>query len=303
MEEKKEENSKKHNRGMAKFRIGLYSGLANGLNVLFNTDRDYPEILHQKDISYGEDKFCTYDIYSKPDVIEQMPVIFYIHGGGFVAGDKKYYHHICKDLAMKDYIVININYPLAPNVSIKEQVAKCNDAISHACKRIGKIDLSNCYLCGDSAGAALLGMVLISWTNKSLKKPAKLKIKATGLLYGLFDGSKLKGLLKRYLDAPYEYNGTGSVEDFYEEFAVLKNVTKGFPPSIIFSSEGDFIGEQSLAMIDKLKELNIPHEYIIFKKGITTYHGYMNIKDTVPYKKTIDALIKFFEKHKKTPKE
>ena len=302
MEENKEEKTKKHGKGLAKFRIGLYSTLADGLNKMYNTDRDYPEVLHQKDIYYGEDKFCTYDIYSKPNLVEPRPTIFYIHGGGFVAGDKKYYHHICKDFALKDYIVVNINYRLAPSVRIKQQVEDCNNALLHACSRIGKIDFSNCYLCGDSAGAALLGMLLTQWQNKSLKKPAKLKIKATALLYGLFDGSKLKGLLKRYLDAPYHYSGEGTIEEFYDEFAVLKNVTKSFPPSIIFSSESDFIGEQSLAFIDRLKELNVPHEYVIFKKGITTTHGYMNMKDTVPYKKTMDALIKFFKKHEKTPK-
>ncbi len=302
MEEKKEEKQKKPNRAMAKFRIGLYSGLANGVNILFNTDRENAEIIHKKDIAYDSHKLCTYDIYTKPAIINSRPAIFYFHGGGFVAGDKKYYHHICKDLALQDFLVVNINYPLAPEITVKEQVENCNKAVTHACKTYAKIDLNNCYFCGDSAGAALLGMILIGWKNKELEKPANLTIRATGLLYGLFDGSKLKGFLKKYLDAPHEYNGKGTIEDFYEEFAVLKNIDKSFPPSIVFSSQSDFIGDQSLAMIDKLEELKIPHEYVIFKKGITTYHGYMNIKDTLPYKKTMNALIKFFKKHEKTPK-
>lgn len=302
MEDNKEEKTKKPNRGMAKFRIGLYSTLANGINVILDTDRKNTKVLHKKDIAYDTHKLCTYDIYTKPALIESRPTIFYIHGGGFVAGDKKYYHHICKDLALSDYIVVSVNYPLAPEVSVKEQIDYCNKAITHACKNIGKIDLSNCFLCGDSAGAALLGMILIGWKNKNLKKPVNLKIRATGLLYGLFDGSKLKGLLKRYLDAPYEYNGEGTVDDFYEEFAVLKNIDKSFPPSVVFSSQSDFIGEQSLAMIDKLEELKIPHEYVIFKKGLTTYHGYINIKDTAPYKKTMQKLINFYKKHETTPK-
>ncbi|MCG4767417.1 alpha/beta hydrolase, partial [Fusicatenibacter saccharivorans] len=44
----------------------------------------------------------------------KLSVIFWMHGGGFIAGDKQYKNPLLAKIAEQGYIVVNINYALAP---------------------------------------------------------------------------------------------------------------------------------------------------------------------------------------------
>ncbi|TGV07261.1 alpha/beta hydrolase, partial [Mesorhizobium sp. M8A.F.Ca.ET.173.01.1.1] len=47
------------------------------------------------------------------DQDNKLPVIFWMHGGGFIAGDKQYKNPLLSKIAEQGYIVVNINYALA----------------------------------------------------------------------------------------------------------------------------------------------------------------------------------------------
>src|SRR5699024_699426 len=44
------------------------------------------------------------------DQDNKLPVIFWMHGGGFIAGDKQYKNPLLSKIAEQGYIVVNINY-------------------------------------------------------------------------------------------------------------------------------------------------------------------------------------------------
>lgn len=69
----------------------------------------------ETDIAYDNDDACKLDTYYvKKDGNEKYPVFFYIHGGGFVAGDKHYRRGLAKWAANKGFFVVNVNYGLGP---------------------------------------------------------------------------------------------------------------------------------------------------------------------------------------------
>ena len=71
-------------------------------NVEFVVDKD---IVYDK--SAPED--CTLDTYYVKRKEGKYPVLFYIHGGGFVAGDKKYRRALSRWSAQMGYFVINVD--------------------------------------------------------------------------------------------------------------------------------------------------------------------------------------------------
>lgn len=58
-------------------------------------------------------------------VSSHRPVIIDIHGGGWMYGTKEINKNYCLVLAQNDYVVVNINYRLAPDFSVADQLRDC----------------------------------------------------------------------------------------------------------------------------------------------------------------------------------
>ena len=67
------------------------------------------------DLRYGDDpQWNVLDVYRPKGEEGKLPVIFSIHGGGWVYGDKQLYSHYCMRLAQRGFAVVNFSYRLAP---------------------------------------------------------------------------------------------------------------------------------------------------------------------------------------------
>ena len=73
----------------------------------------------KRDIPYTKnaDKLQTLDVYSPPNA-KGLPVVFWIHGGGWQAGDKSEVYDKPKVLNGKGFILVSTNYRLLPNVDM-----------------------------------------------------------------------------------------------------------------------------------------------------------------------------------------
>ena len=74
------------------------------------------DVIRYDDIQYGPDReWQVMDLY-RPRFAEGavLPVIFSIHGGGWVYGDKERYQYYCMSLAQRGFAVLNFTYRLAP---------------------------------------------------------------------------------------------------------------------------------------------------------------------------------------------
>lgn len=98
------------------------------------------------------------DIYVREDLYKsgkKLPVVLYIHGGGFVMGDKKYRYGISCWWASKGYMVYNISYRLSPDVYFPENVVDLVDAMNYLedlSSDYPMMDLDKIVVTGDSSG-------------------------------------------------------------------------------------------------------------------------------------------------------
>ena len=116
----------------------------------------------QKNIVYsdaGGDR-TQLDVFS-PDNGKDHPVVIWIHGGAWQAGDKASVQLKPKAFNEQGYVLVSINYRFHPEVTYKEQAGDIARAIhwvhDHARDHGG--DPSRVFLMGHSAGAHLAALV------------------------------------------------------------------------------------------------------------------------------------------------
>lgn len=94
-----------------------------------------------------------YDLYL-PAGEGPFPVVVWIHGGAFVAGDKANVANWAVMLAYAGYAVAALNYCWAPELTFPGQARQIQAAMA-ALKAHPQLDLTRTALAGDSAGAYL----------------------------------------------------------------------------------------------------------------------------------------------------
>ena len=125
----------------------------------------------EMDVAYGKEKYQSMDIYFPPDYNETTPVVFLIHGGGFVAGTKEDFTPQAVMMRDNGMIVVNMSYrlvdttgmfvlpPLHKNsaVTVADQLDDINAGIRLYMKLAPgyKSTTKTMYIAGASAGSIL----------------------------------------------------------------------------------------------------------------------------------------------------
>lgn len=108
----------------------------------------------RRDLVYpSPDGEGRYDLYL-PAGEGPFPVVVWIHGGAFVAGDKANVSNWAVMLADAGYAVAALNYRWAPELAFPGQARQVQAALA-ALKDHPQLDLTRTALAGDSAGAYL----------------------------------------------------------------------------------------------------------------------------------------------------
>jgi acetyl esterase/lipase len=116
------------------------------------------------DIPYSEpaDVRQVLDIYS-PAEATNLPVIFWIHGGGWVTGDKTDVHIKPRVFAERGFVFVSTNYRLLPNVPMEDIIRDVAKSLGWVHKNIRQHggDPSRIFVMGHSAGAQLAALLCI----------------------------------------------------------------------------------------------------------------------------------------------
>ena len=112
-----------------------------------------------QNVAYGEHQRQRYDVY-RPNGDGPFPAIVWIHGGGWVGGDKAYLPPASL-LVDQGYVVVAINYRFAlDGATIADSVTDTNAAIEHFLDAADSfdVDADRVGLYGHSAGGHLAAM-------------------------------------------------------------------------------------------------------------------------------------------------
>ena len=194
-----------------------------------------------ENLSYGScDKWHLLDLYRPKDKEGKLPVLLNIHGGAWVYGDKKVYAPYCMYLASQGFAVVNASYRLAPKHTFPaplEDVGSIMEWVVTNAKEY-RLDPSNLFLVGDSAGAHLATAYTAIQLNQEYAKAFpgitvsnKLVPKALVLNCGVFD---MEGEVKRRgaLLTPFltDILGAKPTTSSIKKMSPVQYITPDFPP-------------------------------------------------------------------------
>lgn len=262
------------------------------------------DIIVKKDIPYINDgnKRHTFDVYYKKQD-ERMPVVFEFHGGGFIAGDKKYNMWLGEQLAKQGFMVCIVAYPLAFEKKLIDILKDCYEAMVVAKSELEGLgaDLDNIFICGDSAGGFLATYLAAINSDSEIAKSVGIKqsninIRAVGAISALFYCSKIDThalfMLRKTLFGK-EYKKL----PFWRYINPEKEVYKALPPVYALTSKGDFLKGYTFDFIKCLdKHGKVTSLYCYDDKKLE--HDFVCLNPELDESR--EALIKmsdFFKKH------
>ncbi len=122
--------------------------------------RPGPDVEVHRDVVYGPDPRHRLDIFVPSASVRRAPVLVFVHGGGFVMGDKgapdaPFYNNVGLWAARSGCIGVTITYRLAPAApwpAGSEDAGAAVRFLHAACERWGG-DPNGVFLLGQSAGA------------------------------------------------------------------------------------------------------------------------------------------------------
>ena len=118
----------------------------------------------KRDISYAEPAVerLVLDVYSPDDVAgKKLPVVFWIHGGGWQTGDKSSVQRKPQAFVDKGFVFVSTNYRLLPNVDMGTIVRDVAKSIRWVHDHIAEYggDPNRLLVMGHSAGAQLAALI------------------------------------------------------------------------------------------------------------------------------------------------
>lgn len=231
------------------------------------------EIKQIIDIPYVNDGNVEHllDIYTPACSEGKLPVLIDVHGGGWMYGNKELNKNYCLYMASLGFAVVNINYRLAPNAHIDGQLQDIFAVLNWLDENGEKypLDMKNIYITGDSAGAHLAGLAMMTIYRDdmselfSVKKPS-LRFNAVGFSSGAFDLAVIlrnplfiaKGYAEIILGPDYKKS------PFLNYVSLIKLVGGvSLPPIYMVSSKEDFVGSQSVAFSKILNKYDVSHQF------------------------------------------
>lgn len=253
----------------------------------------------------------TYDVYYPKAANGPVPVLVWVHGGGYVAGDKEGVKEFATRITSDANVaVVAMNYGVAPELQYPNQVVQVAEMIKTLKnKKDEHLDLSKLLIGGDSAGSQIALQFATTQTNSSYGKKVGIPkilddhvIKGTISYCGPVDLRQMSDkpvtdkMMKFFIKTvAWSLIGTKNWQSSDKLFqaSLVNQVTRDFPPTYITDGNAYSFEDQGIALADKLKELKVPVTGLFYKnqkKQIT--HEYQFKYDTeeakVCYKQTLD---------------
>lgn len=165
-----------------------------------------------KNIPYMDDGQTCHlmDVYYPDDLKGPFPVVVHVHGGGYLLGHKEVNRHFCGVIAELGYVVFSVEYPFVEDVllyQIFEDVSRAFDKIDSFMENY-KGDREHVFWTGDGSGAHLITYLAAMQRCQAIADaanvtPAKLPVKALGLVSGMFYTDKYNLGGRRFKKALY----------------------------------------------------------------------------------------------------
>jgi acetyl esterase/lipase len=292
-----------------------FSGLLLFLLLLFGCTRS-PQIKVLKDIEYGTypphqgTQKLLLDLYLPPTNPQKpLPIILYIHGGGWLKNSKEY----CPApvLVPKGYGVTCINYRYSSEALFPAQIKDVKKAVVWLKNNAQNYNLNpnKIGVLGDSAGgylSALLGTSagVQAWEDAKTSTPDSTRVQAVVSLYGPTDFSQVTPAKNK--DQPwFHYTQVttlllgGPISQKKAETKLANPLTyidSNDPPFLLIHGELDRVVplSQSEILYEALKTQKVPVKFI---KIPNLKHNFRNKNGEGINPEILEPMLDFFQEH------
>ncbi|HET9820377.1 MAG TPA: alpha/beta hydrolase [Burkholderiaceae bacterium] len=198
---------------------------------------------------------------------ECLPVLLYLHGGGFVVGSLETHDSLCRQLALRSGgAVVAFDYRLAPEHRFPAAMDDAWTALQALAARGGEwgLDASRLAVGGDSAGGTLAAVAAIRARDAGLSLALQLLITpgtaahathASRRLFAdgfLLDAATIDWFFEQFIDHHHRHDW---------RFAPLEaDDLSGVAPVCMVLAECDPVVDEGLAYADRLRLAGVPVE-------------------------------------------
>ena len=210
----------------------------------------------------------------------RLPIVLYLHGGGFVSGDLDTHDPLCRQLANHvPAMVVAVDYRLAPEhcfpaapddcFSVLQWLAASGDLIGGDGSRIAVV--------GDSAGGNLAAVLALMARDRNASP-----LTAQVLIYPMLDATlACESLVENAFVPPFTLVDCVSAWQQYlppdadrrnPHVSPLRATSlAGLPPALVITAELDILASEGSAYVERLKEAGVDVEHEHFQQ---TIHGF-----------------------------
>lgn len=217
-----------------------------------------------------------------------LPVILYLHGGGFVVGDLDCYDGLCRTLANESGSrVISVDYRLAPEHPFPAAVDDCFAAFQWVQTNASdlSVDPNRLAVAGDSAGGNLAAVVCLLAKHGKVRPPIVYQL----LIY---PDTRVAGKSsERRFGAGY-FLDNRAIEYFHGLYMpprfdptdwclspIEANDVSGLPPTYIVTAGFDPLRQDGTDYAEKLKAAGVPVTHVDYP---TMIHGFFSMPGLIP---------------------
>lgn len=249
-------------------------------------------------VRYGSDGLTdvtpkhSLDVY-RPKGVTDAPVLIFIHGGAWVAGDKAFHRNVGRTFAERGFVVVSVNYGLAPWTKHPGQVRDVARAFDWVRKHVAEYggNPGDVFLSGHSAGGHLA--TLLALNEKYLAEVGYSKADVSGVIG---------------ISGVYRVGGTGPLfgNIFANDEATLRDASPVMqvgdrqPPVLVLYADHELTGLDALAVDfdETLRQHHSPTRLV--KVPNRTHHSMITSVGSADDPATREML-RFIRRYSRTP--
>ncbi|HUI32976.1 MAG TPA: alpha/beta hydrolase [Dysgonamonadaceae bacterium] len=247
-----------------------YLAIGVGLEKLADLEPKIPETIEEiKNVEYKNvyGKSLQIDLYKPKNAGEPLPLLLFIHGGGWKSGKRSDYMVYLISFAEKGYMTGTVSYRLKRDSIYPASVEDVSDAVEWVFKNGENFgyDPHRVALIGGSAGAHLSMLAAYGWRDSRSQMDSianNNQIKAVVDIYGPVDltddYAQTQPLVTGFMGHSYREK-----PELYKEASPITYLSKSAPPTLILHGTSDKLVpiHQSDTLKSRLDELEVPCEY------------------------------------------
>lgn len=217
-----------------------------------------------------------------PDPGRSLPLVVYLHGGGWTLGGIREVDRPCRRLAVAGgCVVVAVEYRRSPETKFPGPLEDCVHAVRWLAANtdVVEADAEHVVLLGDSAGGNL-----VAATTLRLRDEGGPRLAAQILLYPCLAPARTTTFAsyRQYADGPLMTRA--DMEWFWAHYLrseadeqdplaapLLADDVSGLPPALVVVAELDPLRDEGLAYAERLRAAGVPTEYAVYRGAA---HGF-----------------------------